>query len=304
MIKIAKRTNGKKELAKKYSHWIDLKLRREKYIAEDETHIKRLLDRCRRYIKTPQKARFIPELLHKESGHVYRTYFNVVRSNINKSYNNLRDRIKKSIDREVKLGHITKTEGAELKKTYLHKVEMYRQQRLSRFNSLDKTAQNLYKQAIKKLTQWGKAGVLPPIERGTGWKYLPKGTIRKKARKIQEPINARIAAHRKHLREIYKKMFGNRPIRYGSKEYRQWRKIIDREYREWQRQIPTQRPKSIQYHNVSTKRKVATLPKPGSRGYTQWKNPKTGKWEKIDIATRTKVGERTTPYQNISIFRR
>ena len=50
--------------------------------------------------------------------------------------------------------------------------------------------------------------------------------------------------------------------------------------------------------------KVATPARPGSQGYTQRKNPKTGKWEKIDIATRTKVGERTTPYQNIPIFRR
>lgn len=270
---------NKAELSKRYDYWIELKTKRlQDYAAGEQKHIERILSRNEQYLKTPLNAWFIPFHLHKESGHVYRTYFNIARSNITKSYDNLKNRVIEDINRGTESGLITRTEAAKLKRIYSQKIETCKQRDLSKFSSLDKKAQGIYKQSIKKLTQWGETGDLPPIERAVGWKYLPKG-IREKAQKIQQPINARIAVHRKHLREIYKKKFGNKPIRYGSKEYREWREIQNREYRRWYnekqkpfvanrhhaitiptrptriptRQIPTKRSRSICNYNQQNK---------------------------------------------------
>lgn len=42
---------------------------------------------------------------------------------------------------------------------------------------------------------------------------------------------------------------------------------------------------------------------PGSQGYVQWKNPKTGMWEKIDIATRTVVARSPTKFSGVKLWK-
>ena len=42
---------------------------------------------------------------------------------------------------------------------------------------------------------------------------------------------------------------------------------------------------------------------PGSQGYMQWKNPKTGMWEKIDIATRTVVATSPTKFVGVEVWK-
>jgi len=42
---------------------------------------------------------------------------------------------------------------------------------------------------------------------------------------------------------------------------------------------------------------------PGSEGYMQWRNPKTGMWEKIDIATRTVVAKSPTKFAGVEVWK-
>ena len=41
----------------------------------------------------------------------------------------------------------------------------------------------------------------------------------------------------------------------------------------------------------------------GSEGYIQWRNPKTGMWEKIDIATRTVVARSPTKFPGVEVWK-
>jgi len=47
--------------------------------------------------------------------------------------------------------------------------------------------------------------------------------------------------------------------------------------------------------------KIKTVP--GSQGYMQWRNPKTGMWEKIDIATRTVVAKSPTKFAGVELWK-
>ena len=42
---------------------------------------------------------------------------------------------------------------------------------------------------------------------------------------------------------------------------------------------------------------------PGSQGYMQWRNPKTGMWEKIDIATRTVIAKSPTKFAGVEVWK-
>ncbi len=42
---------------------------------------------------------------------------------------------------------------------------------------------------------------------------------------------------------------------------------------------------------------------PGSEGYLQWRNPKTGMWEKLDIATRTIVARSPTKFPGVEVWK-